>query len=136
MRSMRGMWRTVLLLAACGGGGSNDDAPDAEVLVNGCPVLDEPQAQPGDPIDGDTYETFAMGFFEEWCTRCHSSALAGDDRNGAPVGYDWDVEATVRDHLEEIRSAVGVTNFMPFEPPDPTCDERRRLVRWIDADAP
>ena len=35
-----------------------------------------------------------------------------------------------------IRYAVGVINFMPINPPDPTCEERARIVRWIDADAP
>ncbi len=124
----------LLGLVACGGGG--DSPPDGPTLIKGCPILDDPQAEPGDPIDGDTFETFAAGFFEDWCTRCHSSTLAGDDRNGAPTGYDWDVEATVRDHLDEIRNVVGVTMFMPFDPPDPTCAERQQLVRWIDADAP
>lgn len=114
---------------------ATDAAPDAEI-VDGCEVLRDPQAEPGDPIDGDTWETFAADFFAAYCTRCHASTLDGPDRNGAPVGYDWDVEATVREHLPEIRNVVGVTMYMPLSPPDPTCDERRRLVRWIDADAP
>lgn len=133
--------RIAILLAAlaasCGDDGAAPDAgpPDARI-VNGCPALEEPQAMPGDPIDGDTWATFAMDFFATWCTRCHSETLAGGDRNGAPVGYDWDVEATVRSFLPEIRNAVGVVNFMPFTPPDPSCAERQRIVRWIDADAP
>ena len=126
-------------VAACSGddGGPAADAgpPDARI-VNGCPALEEPQAAPGDAIDGDTYVTFAMGFFSQHCIRCHSSTLAGADRNGAPAGYNWDVEATMRMHLAEIRNAVGVANFMPFSGPQPTCAERQRLVRWIDADAP
>lgn len=128
----------VLLLAACGDDElSVTDAgpPDAET-IKGCEVLRDPQAEPGDDIDGDTWTTFASDFFADNCTRCHATTRTGDDRNGAPIGYDWDVEANVRDHLEEIRTVVGVTMFMPFTPPDPTCDERQRLVRWIDADAP
>jgi hypothetical protein len=132
--------RTLLLgafvVAACGNGEGGGDPPDARI-INGCPSLASPQASPGDPIGGDTYASFAMGFFEGFCTRCHASTLQGDDRNGAPVGYDWDVEATIRDHLPEIRNMVGVQNFMPLDPPpEPTCAERQRLVRWIDADAP
>lgn len=114
------------------------DAADdgGPVIRNGCPIHPDPLAAPGDPIDGDTWDTFAMGFFEAWCTRCHSTALAGTARRGAPPGFDWDDEASVRANLAAIRHAVGVTNFMPPEDPRPPCDERARLVRWIDAGAP
>jgi uncharacterized membrane protein len=124
----------VLAFAACGddGGSANPDAR----IVNGCPALEEPQASPGDPIDGDTWDTYAQQFFADWCTRCHASTLSGADRNGAPTGFDWDVEASVRAQLPRIRNAVGVLNFMPFTPPDPPCEERARIVRWIDAAAP
>jgi hypothetical protein len=132
---MRALAILLAVLAASCGDDAAGDSPDARI-VNGCPALEEPQAAPGDPIDGDTWDTFAMEFFATWCTRCHGSTLTGPDRNGAPVGYDWDVEATVRSFLPEIRNAVGVQNFMPFNPPDPSCDERQQIVRWIDADAP
>jgi len=127
----------LVLLAACGGDDNAADAgpPDAET-IKGCEVLREPQAEPGDPIDGDTWATFAMDFFADNCTRCHSTTRVGPDRNGAPDDYNWDDELTVRDHLPEIRNVVGVTMFMPFLPPDPECSERQQLVRWIDADAP
>lgn len=120
-------------LAACG-----DDVnggPDAQ-LVNGCPSLTEPQASPGDPIDGDTLASFAAPLFADFCTRCHASTLSGDDRNGAPIGFDWDVEASIRAELPRIRNAVGVFNFMPLNPPLLSCEQRQRLVRWIDAGAP
>jgi hypothetical protein len=124
----------LVFLVACG----DDDggAPDARLAPNGCPVLEQPLAAPGDPIDGDTWDTFAEDFFATWCVRCHSSTLTGTARNGAPEGFNWDVEASVREHLPMIRAAVGVDNIMPFTPPDPTCDERARLVRWIDGGAP
>jgi len=137
MRSRIGLFACALVAASCGGGGDAADAgpPDARI-VNGCPALEEPQASPGDPIDGDTWTTFAMELFATHCTRCHASTLGAGERTGAPLGYDWDVEASVREHLADIRNAVGVANFMPLLPPDPTCDERQRLVRWIDAGAP
>lgn len=137
MRTHLAILLTAALAAGCGDDAAAPDSgpPDARI-VNGCPALEEPQASPGDPIDGDTWVTFAMDFFATHCTRCHSSTRVGGDRNGAPVGFDWDIEATVRDHLDEIRNAVGVLNFMPFLPPDPTCAERQRIVRWIDAAAP
>lgn len=128
----------LALAAACGddGGAAPIDAPIDAELVNGCPTWREPLAQPGDPIEGDTYETFAMPVFQAYCVRCHSSTRTGGDRNGAPIDYDWDEEETVRAHMAEMRNAIGVLNFMPPSDPKPTCDERRRMVRWIDANNP
>ena len=119
-------WLLILALAACG----SDDGDAA------CEPFEGEQAEPGDPIDGDTFATFASGFFTTYCTRCHSTTRSGADRNGAPTGYNWDEEASVRAHLAEIRSVVGVSFFMPLNDPKPACYERQRLVRWIDAAAP
>jgi hypothetical protein len=139
----------ALLLGACGNDGGNSDGGtssdmavssggggDMTTLVNGCPPLLNPQANPDGGAGGDTWTSFAQGFFATYCTRCHSSALSGTARNGAPVGYNWDDEAAVRMHLADIRDAVGVGNFMPPTPPTPGCAERQRIVRWIDAAAP
>jgi uncharacterized membrane protein len=128
----------ALSLPACSDDASTptDAALDGPPLVNGCPVLSAPQANPGDPIDGDTFASFAGPLFRTYCTRCHSMTLSGAERNGAPNGFNWDDEASVRLHLAEIRNAIGVLNFMPPSAPNPTCAERQRLVRWIDASAP
>ena len=139
----------MLLLAAaiaagCGGQGpatTNDmdlgvAGGDMTTLVNGCPPLTAPLTTPDGGAGGDTWASFAQGFFASYCTRCHSSTLTGVARNGAPDGYDWDVESAVRARLDVIRSAVGVGNFMPPSAPTPTCVERQRIVRWIDAAAP
>lgn len=138
---MRHLTACLLLLVATSCDGTDPLRPDASGdedsgLLNGCPTHPDPLASPGDPIDGDTWDTFAMDFFATWCTGCHSSTLTGDDRAGAPEGFNWDDEGSVRDNLSAIRSAVGVTNFMPPDDPRPPCDERERLVRWIDAGAP
>lgn len=137
----------LLLVAACGndgGGGSDGGAADLAtspgadmtVLVNGCPPLVQPQTTPDGGAGGDTWASFAQGFFASYCTRCHSSTLTGAARNGAPIGYDWDQQTAVDAHLSMIRDAVGVSNFMPPSAPTPSCAERQRLVRWIDAAAP
>jgi hypothetical protein len=97
-------WLALLLLASC-------DAPPA----------------------GDTYQSYAKGFFATWCTRCHSAS--SPDRNGAPGELNWDEEMTVRLALPWIRRDVSSGN-MPWNPPAPPDEERARLVRWIDSGAP
>jgi hypothetical protein len=137
---------SFILALACVVGGCGDNAMttsdmavaggDMTLLANGCPPLNAPLTTPDGGAGGDTWANYAQGFFAMYCTRCHASTLSGDARNGAPVGYDWDVEAAVRARLDFIRTAVGVGNFMPPTDPKPSCDERRRIVRWIDAAAP
>ncbi len=134
MRGALGALLVAVALVSCGPPPPSDLDAD---IHHGCPALREPLAMPGDPIDGDTWGSFAGAFFEAYCTRCHSSALVGSDaRNGAPDGLNWDDPEVVRENLADIRDAVGVRNFMPPHPPTPACDERERLVRWIDAGAP
>lgn len=135
--------------AALDGSAVDADITDADALLDAssdagpfdsglpCPELRLPVASPGDDIGGDTYVTFAAGFFATYCTGCHSSTLVTDvERMGAPPGLDWDVESVVRGDLFRIRWDVGEGQRMPPMEPLPTCEERFRLVRWIDADAP
>jgi cytochrome c5 len=139
---------TLLVLGACGGATPAPDMPsspadlavpaaaDLTMLVNGCPTYPGPLATPDGGADGDTWTSFAQGFFAGTCNRCHASTLSGAARNGAPDGYDWDDPAAVRMYAALVRDAVGVSNFMPPSAPQPSCDDRRRLVRWIDAGTP
>jgi uncharacterized membrane protein len=134
-----------LFIVSCGGSSDGPSTPSTPptslpAVVNGCPSLDAPQARRGEDIGGDTFQTFARPFFARYCLRCHSSTLTTPaQRSGAPEGFNWDVESSVRTNLERIRLQVGVYNTMPLlDGTDvlPTCDERRRIVRWIDAGAP
>ena len=88
-----------------------------------------------------TYTSFARGFFETYCTRCHSATPAGGSRQGAPPGYNWDEIETVRAHASEIdRVAAGgpsaINTFMPPSEPRPSDDERRQLGEWLACGAP
>lgn len=116
--------------------GQPEPMTDAGVRF-GCPILSAPQAMPGDDIGGDTWDNYAKDFFAFYCTRCHSvNNTTREERSNAPMGLNWDDEASVRANLDRIRNAVGVDNFMPPSEPKPDCDERLRLVRWIDSGAP
>jgi hypothetical protein len=134
----------ILITFSCGGSSSPppgpSDPPIGDLTANGCPVLLDPIARRGDDIGGDNYQTFARPFFQQWCVRCHSVTLTTPEaRTGAPEGFNWDVESSVRANLDRMRLQVGVYNTMPLIMdgiPRPNCDERRRLIRWIDAGAP
>ena len=128
-------------VTAAGDAASPDDgATDASAdvpLRNGCPILTDPVDMMGAPPNGDTYAGFVQPFIQQYCLRCHSSTLTTpEDRHGAPMSFNWDTESGVRAELQRIRNAVGVANYMPLNAPMPSCDERRRLVRWVDIGAP
>lgn len=83
-----------------------------------------------------TYETFGREFMERYCTRCHSSALAGADRNGAPDGHDFDTlqgVLVVGEHVDQYAAAGpdAVNILMPKSGPMPTEEERRQLGEWL-----
>ena len=120
-----------------GGGGGTAASGDMVVLLsNGCAALTSPVASPGDDIGGDTWATYAQGFFASYCTRCHSSTLTGNARNGAPDGYNWDQQASVKTHGAMIRMEVGANDEMPVSMPFPSCEERLRISKWLDAGQP
>jgi hypothetical protein len=129
--------------------GGFPDLDAGEQCLFPCPVT-----TPAQGAGGDDYPSFAQGFFTTYCVRCHSTSrtlncsLAGNPtcRFGAPSGYDWDDPASIRSHLRHIRGVVAAGD--PFSmPPDlpvmpdparpaPTCQDRFRIARWIDAGAP
>lgn len=145
-----------LLLGSCGGGSvcRDPDAtiPDVEAGAR-CtfPCL---LARRGDDAGGDTYANFAAPFFSTYCVRCHSTTrnvncfTEGNTscRFGAPRGYNWDDPAALARHLPQIRAVVGVGDDLTMPPdipatpdpakPDPSCDLRYRMTRWIDSGAP
>ncbi|HEX5101170.1 MAG TPA: hypothetical protein VFV94_16780, partial [Polyangiaceae bacterium] len=96
---------------------------------------------------GDTWETFAQGFFESYCVSCHN-----DDNSGVAARNFHDV-ARVSSEQEAIACGVsksqadwterGCTSDLPSPKQfpagngaKPTDAERDRLLAWIDAGAP
>lgn len=131
-RSCRGGGRWYALiacvsLAGCAGGDDPDDENPSGPQASGaeCP-----------PSSFLTYPNFGAPFMEAYCTRCHSSAVTGDDRNDAPEGVDFDTLAGIRRSLERIDeyAAAGpeVTNTtMPPSGDKPTAEDRKRLGEWL-----
>ncbi len=88
-----------------------------------------------------TYENFGREFMESYCTRCHDSALTGDDRMGAPSFHDFDTVFGIRavsDHIDFTTAAgpAATNDSMPPEDPRPTLEERTKLGEWIACDMP
>ena len=107
------------LLAACSG-------PDPKPTGSTCP--------PGNTL---TYENFGAAFMMSYCTRCHSSALVGSQRQGAPLFHDFDTKRgilNVGHHVDEYAAAgpAAVNTLMPNDDVAvPSLAERQQLGTWI-----
>lgn len=83
-----------------------------------------------------TYASFGRPFMEAYCTRCHSSALAGTARNGAPEAHDFDTLNGILHvvaHVDEKAAAgpAAANGLMPPSDPKPSLEERLRLGEWL-----
>ena len=92
-----------------------------------------------------TWTNFADDFFDFYCRGCHSVEVEGADRNGAPVGVNWDTLAEVEARAAQIDRLAGahgdiVNDFMPPVFVDgivfPSRAEREDLAQWIACDLP
>jgi hypothetical protein len=95
---------------------------------------------------GDTWASWAQGFFATYCVECHAAS--------DPKGRDYTMQANVEREKGEIRCGVAsvqdpawacaafpppkqfpISNAMKTNP-KPSDAERARLVAWIAAGAP
>lgn len=88
-----------------------------------------------------TYNNFGKNFMTKYCTRCHSSELMGEDRQGAPTFHDFDTLYGIRavsNHIDETTAAgpAAINDGMPVDGPSPTKDERYQLGEWIACGMP
>jgi hypothetical protein len=88
-----------------------------------------------------TYDNFGEGFFERYCVGCHSSFLVDSEREGAPVGLDFDTLAGIRRHARPIdeTAAAGPNTTNREMPPDgdtPSDAERFQLGEWLACGMP
>lgn len=83
-----------------------------------------------------TWDNYGQGYVRSWCAGCHSSALSGDEREGATVGVDFDSHAGVLDHVDRIIDRG--TGDAPTMPPvgGSSEDERERVLEWLECGAP
>ena len=105
---------SVLVLFAC-----DADLPVAPEVVetDACDVLD--------------WDTFAEGYLRSWCLGCHHADLDEAERNGAPIGVDFDTEADAL--LWGDRILARATGDAPTMPPagGSSPEEAERLADWL-----
>ena len=94
----------------------------------------------GDPPpaceDGPTWTSAGQPFVTTWCTPCHSSTVIGDDRQGAPVGVDFDTYNATTTWAGSLRPQVaGDTASMP-PAGGPSREDRADFVAWLDCGMP
>ncbi len=109
--------------------------------VAGC---EEEGTRSGAVCPGDsklTWDSFGKGFMDSHCVRCHSTALTGAARQGAPSDHNFESAALVREEIEHVdwEAAAGpdsINTGMPIGTPAPTEAERRMLGEWLACGAP
>jgi hypothetical protein len=116
------------------------------LLLVGCPQAEAPlpRPQPTTPTDcADAPDwDFAEGYIRNWCAPCHSAAVVGAARQGAPAELNYDTWNEIALSADRIRArATGDAPDMPpvsawldcgAEGSDPTpgpCE----LLTWTDA---
>jgi mono/diheme cytochrome c family protein len=90
------------------------------------------------PTDPPTYATFGQQFFSDYCTGCHSSTAMS--RHGAPGDQNYDTEAQIRAHADDIDSeAASGPDATNTDMPDlsgpvhdaPSVEERKLLGQYL-----
>jgi len=96
-----------------------------------------PPEETGDPVVdcvGVGWETHARELVET-CQGCHSADLQGDERQGAPVGLDFDLPDGVEGFAAQMVSlATGPDAVMPPQGID--SELRERFALWVECGLP
>jgi uncharacterized membrane protein len=125
----------ILLAFSAGCGDNHDDghSHDPTKGVTTQSVCPTPQTL--------TYENFGRMFMASYCLRCHSEAVTGATRTGAPADHNFDNVNMIRSlagHIDQYAAAgpAGTNAVMPPADPRPSADERRKLGEWLACMAP
>lgn len=120
----------LLALAGC----ASNDAP-TDVAPNEGPWASLTER----PCPEDSYldwESFGDPFVRSWCTGCHSSLLAEERREEAPIDVNLDSIEGVREHLERVWVRAGDQNETMPPAGGPGPEERELLGEWLACGAP
>lgn len=78
-----------------------------------------------------TYSNFGQAFMGKNCTGCHHSLLVPEQRNGAPVGIDFDTYPGVLEYADRVGArSLGEAPSMPPTGGVPDQD-LANLAEWL-----
>jgi mono/diheme cytochrome c family protein len=100
------------------------------------------KADPGGPGDDDidvdggevTYAEDIKPMLDSNCISCHAAALNGADRNGAPLGVDFDTYTAAVDSGEQANTRIKAGTMPPSGPL--SGEEMSLFQAWVDQDFP
>ena len=121
---------TAIVLLAFGCNDSPDDG-DSGLEAKSTLVDDTGTLACNDAV---TWDSWAHGFFLNWCTSCHSSALPEDKRQKAPPSMNFDTYAGVVENAVAIEYRAVTAEPKYLMPPNggPDMKERETLRLWIE----
>ena len=124
------MIMTLALLAACPG-------TDPTTTDSDSAAPEELPIELGDCADGTTLGWADVEtIFADACTSCHSTALEGEDRNGATEFFDYDTaEAAIASNSFLTWSVIYSGQMPKNEGPLPD-DQRWLLWEWFSCGGP
>lgn len=120
-------WRSFVLAIAIAGCG----APEEESAT-----LDELPGRPCPEESVLTWESFGGPFLSSYCVGCHSSQLAADGRQGAPVGVEFDTREGALEWRERIYARAADTSLEMPPAGGPDAEARVMLGDWLTCGMP
>lgn len=88
-------------------------------------------------VDCSTVKPYAeVTAFQNSCNACHSSALTGADRLGAPSDINYDTHAAAKTELEESIEVMLEGEMPPSDGPPITDEEKQVLLTWLQCGTP
>lgn len=129
------LFAATVFVFATGHGNEGCCAGEAEEVLGPATETECP------PTSTLTYATFGDEFMNTYCTRCHSSALTGTARMGAPEFHDFDtIEGIVgvANHIDQTAASgpAATNDSMPIDGLMPALAERQQLAEWIACGTP
>lgn len=108
------------------------------IAAPGCAAAPTVEDSTESPVAADCGSWASVGhpFMVTWCSSCHASGLADDERHGAPESVTLDTLGEVRAHSDAVsRRALGANADMPPRGGVPLA-ERDAVAAWLACGAP
>ena len=99
------------------------------LLAVGCMPTGESLCRHDPPL---TYENYGKGFTEQFCTGCHSSLIAEEQRMGAPEAYNFDTYEGILYWADKMGQPVADGIMPPGG--GPTDIQKELFAEWMECE--